>query len=68
VEVGTTGTTIRPAAEDAGNEVLSLAEAERRAVIKALTRVDGNRRRAAELLGIGERTLYEKIKRYGLDL
>ena len=29
--------------------------------------VSGNRRRAAELLGIGERTLYDKLKRYGVE-
>jgi DNA-binding protein Fis len=32
-----------------------------------LDSVDGNRRRAAELLGIGERTLYRKIKQFGLE-
>jgi DNA-binding NtrC family response regulator len=30
----------------------------------ALKETRGNRRRAAELLGIGERTLYRKIKEY----
>ena len=29
--------------------------------------VDGNRKDAAERLGIGLRTLYEKLKRYRLD-
>ncbi len=28
----------------------------------------GNRRKAAELLGIGERTLYRKISKYELDV
>ena len=32
----------------------------------ALKETRGNRRRAAELLGIGERTLYRKIKEYRL--
>jgi len=32
-----------------------------------LSQVGGNRRMAAEQLGIGERTLYRKIKQFGLD-
>jgi two-component system response regulator FlrC len=44
-----------------------LAELEREAILAALESVGGNRRRAAELLGIGERTLYDKLKRYGVD-
>jgi DNA-binding NtrC family response regulator len=43
-----------------------LAELERDAILAALAEVGGNRRRAAELLGIGERTLYEKIRKFGL--
>ena len=44
----------------------TLAELEREAIARALAEVDGNRRRAAERLGIGLRTLYEKLKRYDL--
>jgi two-component system response regulator FlrC len=47
--------------------VRPLAELEREAVLHALEVVGGNRRRAAELLGIGERTLYDKLKKYGVD-
>ena len=43
-----------------------MAEAEREAISKALAHYDGNRRLAAEHLGIGLRTLYDKLKRYGL--
>ena len=39
----------------------------REAIGAALDQVAGNRRKAAELLGIGERTLYRKISKYGLD-
>jgi len=46
------------------DEILTLAELERQAILSALEKVDGNRRRAAELLGIGERTLYDKLKKY----
>jgi DNA-binding NtrC family response regulator len=45
---------------------MTMEELERRAIELALRRVRGNRRRAAESLGIGERTLYRKIKEYGL--
>jgi len=45
----------------------SLEEVER-ALIKAnLELMDGNRKRAAEVMGIGERTLYRKIREYGLS-
>ncbi|MBV1862037.1 MAG: sigma-54 dependent transcriptional regulator, partial [Nannocystaceae bacterium] len=44
----------------------TLAEIEVEAIRAALARHDGNRRQAAEELAIGERTLYDKIKRLGL--
>ncbi len=44
-----------------------LAEVEHDAIIAALEAVSGNRRKAAELLGIGERTLYDKLKKYGVE-
>ncbi|HET6348332.1 MAG TPA: helix-turn-helix domain-containing protein, partial [Candidatus Krumholzibacteria bacterium] len=45
---------------------LSLDQLERAAIREALNRSAGNRRRAADYLGISERTLYRKIKEYGL--
>ncbi len=47
--------------------VRPLAELEREAVLHALAVVGGNRRRAAELVGIGERTLYDRLRKYGVD-
>jgi hypothetical protein len=41
-------------------------EVERAVIEAALKETRGNRRRAADLLGIGERTLYRKIKEYRL--
>jgi DNA-binding NtrC family response regulator len=41
-----------------------MADIERAAIEMALKETRGNRRRAAEMLGIGERTLYRKIKEY----
>jgi DNA-binding NtrC family response regulator len=42
----------------------TMAEIEKSAIEIALKETRGNRRRAAEMLGIGERTLYRKIKEY----
>jgi two-component system response regulator AtoC len=58
---------VDPAAPRAQVEIKSLADLEREAIVRTLESVNGNRRRAAELLGIGERTLYDKLKRYGLE-
>jgi two-component system NtrC family response regulator len=41
-------------------------EAERKAIIKVLGRVDGNMVRAAEMLGVSRPTLYDLINRHGL--
>ena len=46
---------------------MTMADIERQAIVLALEAVGGNRRKAAERLGIGERTLYRKIKEYDLD-
>ncbi len=45
---------------------MKLDDLEREAIAAALNEVDGNRREAAELLGIGERTLYRKLKLYDM--
>lgn len=44
----------------------SLAEVERDLIVANLALVEGNRQRAAQILGMGERTLYRKIKEYGI--
>ena len=36
-------------------------------IIRALEKYSGNRRRAAEELNISQRTLYRRIKEYGLE-
>lgn len=50
-----------------GNGLLTLDEMERRMIIDALERHKGNRRLAASELNISERTLYRKIKEFGLQ-
>jgi DNA-binding NtrC family response regulator len=49
------------------NDVVSLSEMERRMITNALKKFRGNRRLAASALNISERTLYRKIKEYGLN-
>ncbi len=46
---------------------LSLEVIERRAILDTLRQTDGNRKRAAEVLGISDRTLRERIRRYKQD-
>ncbi len=43
---------------------MTMAQIERAAIEAALRETRGNRRRAAEMLGIGERTLYRKLREY----
>ncbi|UCC73399.1 MAG: sigma-54-dependent Fis family transcriptional regulator [Gemmatimonadota bacterium] len=46
---------------------MTMEELERAAIVATLKSVGGNRRRASEKLGIGERTLYRKLKEYEID-
>jgi DNA-binding NtrC family response regulator len=45
---------------------MTMAEVERATIEAALKESRGNRRKAADVLGIGERTLYRKLKEYAL--
>jgi DNA-binding NtrC family response regulator len=46
---------------------MKMEDLEREAISAALLHSRGNRRRAAEMLGIGERTLYRKLKEYEIE-
>jgi DNA-binding NtrC family response regulator len=46
---------------------MNLADLERKAIEETLASVHGNREQAAKILGIGERTLYRKLKDYGIQ-
>jgi DNA-binding NtrC family response regulator len=48
--------------------VQSLDEVERSAILEALAQCHGNKKKAAELLGIQRPTLYNKLKRYAIQL
>jgi len=54
--------------EEIVEESLSLVDKEIELITKALEKYNGKRKLAAEELGISERTLYRKIKEYGIDL
>jgi DNA-binding NtrC family response regulator len=54
-------------AEEAQSAPQDLRRSEREMIRAALDAVRGNRRLAAERLGIAERTLYRKLKEYGLS-
>lgn len=51
---------------DDENESLNLNELSRQMIERALERNNGNRKKAADELGISDRTLYRRIKKYGL--
>ena len=48
-------------------ESLNLETIEKQMLIKALERNNGNRKKAAEELGYSDRTLYRRLKQYGLE-
>ena len=49
------------------DEIMSLDDVGKKMLQKALERNGGNRKKAARELGISDRTLYRRIKQYGLD-
>ena len=53
--------------EEIIEESLSLADKEVEMIKKALEKFNGKRKMAAHELGISERTLYRKIKEYGIE-
>jgi len=53
--------------EEIIEESLSLADKEVEMIKKALEKYNGKRKMAAQELGISERTLYRKIKEYGIE-
>jgi transcriptional regulator with PAS, ATPase and Fis domain len=58
--------TFEEAAHEEVEESLSIHEKEKDLIIRALQKYNGRRKKAAEELGISERTLYRKIKEYDI--
>ena len=52
--------------EEVHDEPDSIVDIEKEAIRRALERFHGNRKATAQALGMGERTLYRKIKEYGM--
>ena len=46
----------------------SLDDMERETILQALAQTHGNKKKAAELLGIQRPTLYNKMKRYAIEI
>ena len=55
------------AEEIAELESLNLSDIGKQTLIKALEKNGGNRKKAAQELGISDRTLYRRLKQYGLE-
>jgi len=49
-------------------EILDMIELEKSAILKALEKTHWNKRKAAKLLNISERTLYRKLKEYDIKI
>lgn len=56
------------AQKTSSGETLNLDEQERETILKALAQAHGNKKKAAEILGIHRPTLYSKLKRYEINL
>jgi DNA-binding NtrC family response regulator len=56
------------AAQQAAGSARTLNDLERNAILDALAQCHGNKKKAAELLGIQRPTLYNKMKRYEIQL
>ena len=56
------------AKSNGGGTNLNLDEHEKETILKALAQAHGNKKKAAEILGIHRPTLYSKLKRYEIQL
>jgi two-component system response regulator HydG len=57
----------KPKSHDLRNGVVPMVTMEKRAILRALRRTNGDKILAAKLLGIGKTTLYRKVKEYNIQ-
>jgi DNA-binding NtrC family response regulator len=55
-----------PAPQESKNSTMTLKESEKALIYEALNKVDGNKTKAAKILGISVRTLWNKVHEYGM--
>ncbi len=55
-----------PAPASSGQELLQMAEIERRHILQVLKATEGHRGKASQILGISSASLWRKLKQYGL--
>jgi two-component system response regulator HydG len=59
------GTNVASAA-GATNKIMPMSELERQTILNAVAQLNGDKLKAARMLGIGKTTLYRKLKEYSL--
>src|SRR5467141_3948036 len=59
---------VNPSSTNRRNGVASLEDVERETILQALAQTHGNKKKAAQLLGIQRPTLYNKMKRYAIEI
>lgn len=57
-----------PMEHGGGDSSLNFADREKEAILQALAKTRGNKKQAAKILGIQRPTLYNKMKRYAIEL
>jgi len=57
-----------PSLTDASGRLLTLAEVERRYLVQVLTETKGNKKRAAEIMGVDRKTLSRMVERHNVDV
>jgi len=55
---------VAPATGHGMNNIMPMSEMERQTILNAIAQLNGDKLKAARVLGIGKTTLYRKLKEY----